>query len=124
MVIAVTKFDACLLTDPFKEHNMMSVPEAQEIVCKQLAGVIGGAFDAKNIIVPVCSEWALLARMLRKYPTEDLYKKRSIAILNQCPDVHCGADGGLANEDPMSLATRLEDESRIGKLEERLACTL
>ena len=123
MVIAVTKFDSCVIPHPLK-HNQITAETAQQLVCQQIASAIGTPFDDKQIVVPVCSEWALYARLLEKYPDRHDLREYANDILKKCPNVPRGENEDLVVETTSSLATKLQRESYIDNLEERLVCSL
>lgn len=117
VIIAVTQFDKTF--SPVVEHNQMTEEEAKRIVCGMIKSSTG--FKAsQDLVIPVCSMWAFVARKFRHVPNDGRFRQYIRSELEKCP----GPRGQQENPEelgPALLADRLEEESGIDILEERLS---
>jgi len=113
VVIAVTQFDKTF--SPL-EHNQMSEEEAKRIVCDMIESSTG-VKASQDLVVPVCSLWAFVARKFRHFQGDSNLYQYTVSELGKCPR---GQQEILERLKPAILADRLEAKSGIDILEERL----
>ena len=113
VVIAVTQFDK---TFSPVEHNQMSEEDAKGIVCDMIESSTG-VKASQDLVVPVCSLWAFVARKFRHSQGDNNLRHYTVSELGKCPR---GQQEIPERLKPAILANRLEAKSGIDILEERL----
>ncbi len=110
LIVVVTYFDHYYKTVNKKEF--LTAEQLMAIVCSSIKDATGHTFP-KESVVPVCTQWALIARQLIQRPQDHQLKHRALKCLKLC------FKSGVGNENALSVARSLERASGILALEER-----
>ena len=117
IVFAVTKYDQYYDGNKDEEFTM---GEVQELVKEHLRQKFEINVQCEQI-VPVCGQWALKARQLKKNCDDDGLCTKARQFLQAFMDRNaCGENICVEKLDPQSVATQLETASNIAQLEKRL----
>lgn len=117
IVFAVTKYDQYYSGE---EGEEITVSEVQQSVKEHLRENFEVNVECEQI-VPVCGQWALKARQLKKNcHDDDLSGKARQSLQFFMSRNACGENFCIDELDAMSVAIQLERASNIAQLEERL----
>ena len=115
MVIAVTHFDAYYTA--VEDDKQLSAEEVKKTVCATIKNATKREFPLDNV-VPICSQWAFIARQLSCHPSDATLKERALKCLKQCVGENVSSE--KKNLHPLAIASELEKLSGIKDLETRL----
>ncbi len=108
--MVVTSFDRYYKA--VNEEEMLSEEQVKKVVCDSIKKATSRSFP-KESVVPVCSQWSLIARQLAQHPDDHKLKQRAL----KCLEHHC--ESGQESEDALSIAKTLEVASGILNVEKR-----
>lgn len=116
LVIAVTHFEA-YYTAAFEANEKPNVQHVQELVCTTIKKATSRDFPLESV-VPVCSQWAFVAKKLLCQPQNKNLLQKALRWLEVCPDEYTES---LSKDDvhPLLVARKLEAASGIKQLELR-----
>lgn len=117
IVFAVTKYDQYYEGEEDEEITMGDVQQSVKEHLRQKFEI----FVQCEQIVPVCGQWALKARQLKKNCHDDGLSRKARRILQAFMDRNaCGENFRIDDLDALNVAIQLERASNIVQLEERL----
>ena len=115
-MIAVTHFD--IFYTAFEAYDKIPADEIKQKVCATIKSAIGERFP-KDLVIPVCSKWAHIARQLRYNPRDVKAKRMALRCLDDYDEDPRGQAEGIESLDPVHIADRLEKASGILEIEQR-----
>ena len=101
-----------------EDDKRLSAVEVKETVCATIKNATKREFPLDNV-VPICSQWAFIARQLSCHPSDETLKERALKCLEQCVGENVSSE--KANAHSLVIASELEKLSGIKELESRLA---
>ena len=115
-MIAVTHFEA-YYTAAFEANEKPNVEHVKELVCTTIKKATSRDFPLESV-VPVCSQWAFVAKKLLSQPQNKDLLQKALRWLEVCPDEYAES---LSKDDvhPHVVARKLEAASGIKQLEVR-----
>lgn len=125
LLIAVTKYDSFYSYTPFEEGKL-SATKVKETVCQSIKEATGIRSFPQENVVPVCSQWASIARQLPYQPESDprnLLEHAKVALRSYDGECAVGQDVRAPDYDkwsPEDIAAKLEDVSAVPHLEDKL----
>ena len=114
-MIAVTHFDAYYAA--LEVNEKANVEHVKELVCMTIKKATSRDFPLESV-VPVCSQWAFIAKQLLCQPQNKNLLQKALRCLEVCPDEYME---GISKDDvhPLVVAKKLEAASGIKQLELR-----
>ena len=101
-----------------EDDKRLSAEEIKKkTLCATIKTVTKREFPLDNV-VPICSQWAFIARQLSCHPSDETLKERALKCLEQC--VNKNASSEKANVHSLVIASELQKLSGIKELESRL----
>ena len=115
LVIAVTHFDTYYAG--LEKNEKANVERVKELVCMTIKKTTSREFPLASV-VPVCSQWALIAKQLSCQPQNESLLQKALKCLQLCPGEYTEGDSDSAVH-PAVVARQLEAASGIKQLEVR-----
>lgn len=114
-MIAVTHFDTYYAG--LEKNEKANVERVKELVCMTIKKATSREFPLDSV-VPVCSQWALIAKQLSCQPRSESLLQKALKCLQLCPDEYTEGDSDV-DVHPIVVARKLEAASGIKQLEMR-----
>ena len=119
-MIAVTHFDAYYAA--LEVNERANVEHVKELVCMTIKKATSRDFPQESV-VPVCSQWAFIAKQLSCQPQNKHLLQKALRCLKVCPDEYTKA---LSKDDvhPLVVAHKLKAACGIKQLELRYSYSI